>query len=450
MNRLILDHFRRWMWPLLLVGALEIRFGWSIAARPQDDFEFWGLLLALWAGANLLSFDLRRGVVRAVSIVPLAARQIGLGWWLATVPIPALAMAALLFSGAETYYYLHPITAFAVAPLSLTPLFNLFWLATIFTCTFPAPTFSGNRTQWARDSFFSMLSAAMLFAGMLFFQDAPKRPFKLVILFGVGAVLLVAGWLRAGRLVGGHVCFRVVGPQQITPQQIAPRGPSYAPGGHGGIPFFVASRSLRTFAIVSSMVALMAVLMIISGDKLSRQLIIVTFAAMASFMPCWFITFYRLVPELQQLRALRSLPMSANCLAAALIAVVILPLMALAALTVGIAGLALGSQAAMPFLKNFAFILAPAALCVFFAVWRGGGVQTYVLMIVTLFGFFMTPLWLRSFFNTPEMSLTVSGFIAAICLLLAFLLTRRVLSHSSHAYRLQATPTCNLPWPVAR
>ena len=81
MKRLMLDYFRRWWWVLALVGIFEFRLGWSIANRPEDNFEFWGLMLALWTGANLLSFDLRRGVVRAIAPLPLTARQIGRSWW---------------------------------------------------------------------------------------------------------------------------------------------------------------------------------------------------------------------------------------------------------------------------------------------------------------------------------------------------------------------------------
>ena len=134
MKRLILDHFRRWWWVLALVAVLEFGLGWFIASRPEDNFEFWGLMLAMWTGAILLSFDLRRGVVRAVAPLPLTARQIGRSWWLATVAIPAIALAALLFSGAGTFYHFHPDQAFPADRLALASLFNLVWLGTVFTC----------------------------------------------------------------------------------------------------------------------------------------------------------------------------------------------------------------------------------------------------------------------------------------------------------------------------
>jgi hypothetical protein len=70
--------------------VLEFRLGWSIADRPEGAFEFWAFLLSLWAGAVLLSFDLKRGVLRVLVPLPLTARQIGRGWWVATVAITFL------------------------------------------------------------------------------------------------------------------------------------------------------------------------------------------------------------------------------------------------------------------------------------------------------------------------------------------------------------------------
>ena len=48
MKRLMLDYFRRWAWVLALVGIFEFGLGWFIANHPDVNFEFWGLMLALW------------------------------------------------------------------------------------------------------------------------------------------------------------------------------------------------------------------------------------------------------------------------------------------------------------------------------------------------------------------------------------------------------------------
>jgi lysylphosphatidylglycerol synthetase-like protein (DUF2156 family) len=153
---------------------------------------------------------------------------------------------------------------------------------------------------------------------------------------------------------------------------------------------------------------------------------------------------------LQHLRFLRTLPVSATRLAVVMVATGILPLIALGAVVTGVAWLTIGTAAAITVSKSYMFILAPASLCVFFAVWRGAGMQTYALLLFTMFSFFMVPLWLQAFFHHREIPFSLTGTITVVCILLAFLLTRRALMHSSHAYRIQAGPFGNLPWATGR
>jgi hypothetical protein len=118
----------------------------------------------------------------------------------------------------------------------------------------------------------------------------------------------------------------------------------------------------------------------------------------------------------------------------------ILPLITLGALAAGGAGLALGTPAGLTVLKSFTFILAPASLCVFFAVWRGDTGQAYALLAITLLGLQQVQLQLQTAFHYLELPFSLCGPIAAICVLLAFLLTRCALMRSSHTYRVQANP----------
>jgi hypothetical protein len=132
-----------------------------------------------------------------------------------------------------------------------------------------------------------------------------------------------------------------------------------------------------------------------------------------------------------------------------MIALAILPPIALGALAAVAAGLFLGSPAAIEVLRSYTYILAPASLCVFFTVWRGAGKQASFLAYVTLFGFLMTPLWLQPIFNMSipfPAPFTLGGRMAATCVLLAFLLTRCVITRGSRAYHAQPGPFRNLPW----
>jgi hypothetical protein len=445
MNRLIFDYLRRWSLVLALVSMLEFGLGCLLACRPEDNFEFWGLLLAMWTGANLLSFDLKRGVAHAVAILPLTARQIGRSWWLATVAIPAIVLAALLYLGAGAFHHINPDKVIPAGRLAIVSLLNVAWLGTMFNCVSSTPVI--HETGWIRmrSTFIGRLSAIMLLGGMLVCQNASKSPLKSIILLGVGAFLTVASWFRAERFALGRAGFRLT-----VPHYKCPRGRHSAPGGRGGIPFLISTNFVRTFLPLVAMVALMALIWSWSGQAIPRQQAIVLFASMGSFMSCFFIFFLQPMSVLQHLRFMRTLPVSAGELAAVMIAVAILPLIALGALAAGVAGLSLGTPVAITVSKSYMFILAPASLCVLFAVWRGAGAQACVLLLFTMFGFFLAPMCLQGLFHHQEIPFSLTGTIAAFCVLSALLLTRCALMHSSHAYRVQANPSGNLPWVAGR
>lgn len=131
------------------------------------------------------------------------------------------------------------------------------------------------------------------------------------------------------------------------------------------------------------------------------------------------------------MRWLRTLPIPATNLAAAFFAITSLPFLALGALVAGIAALACGSPLAVKIVENYALLLAPASVCVFFAVRLGVGIPAYLVLLVTMAGSQLVP-------HRP-IPFSLAGPIAAGCVLLAFLLTRRALLHSSRTYRIQAT-----------
>lgn len=153
---------------------------------------------------------------------------------------------------------------------------------------------------------------------------------------------------------------------------------------------------------------------------------------------------------LRQQRFLRTLPISATRLAAVMLSIVILPLVALGALAAGGAGLALGTPAGLTVLNSYTFILAPGSLCVFFAVWRGDGMQAYALLLVTMFGLQQVQLRLQTAFHYLELPFSLCGSIAAIGVLLAFVLTRCALLRSSRTYRVQAKPFGDIALAMGR
>ncbi len=459
MKRLILDHYRRWWRVLALSAALEFGLGFTIAADPKMPFEFWAFLLALWTGATLLSFDLKNGALRALAPLPLTSRQISRGWWLATVPIPAIVLALLLFSGAAVFCHIDPSRALPAERLAMASLFTLVWLGMDFTLVFNATRgFYGSPWRFISNSFISILTVTAFFGSMAFATNASKSPEKSAVLLGLGAVLTAIGWLRAEQFELGRAGIYLGRAGQIdmgrpdrsgvhlTPLQTKVRtAPHLVPRGYGGMTFLLNSTFVSAFLNLVAMVALMALVWLYQDQAIARSRnMVMGLVPMGSVMCGWFVIFFRFMPLLRQLRFLRTLPVSATRLAFVMLAAVLLPLMAAGALVAGIAGLFLGTSEALTVLTSFTLVLAPAALCMSFAVWRSDRIEVYAFLLLTMVGFLLGPMYLRMLFHYPEHSNILIGPVVSICLLSAFLLTRLVIRRSSRAYRVQTNACGNL------
>jgi len=310
MKHLILDHMRRWGWVLALAGLFEAFVGWGVQRHPDGNFEFWCLLTSLWAGANLLQQDFPRGIVRAVSIMPVTSRQVGQGWWLATVLIPAVILTALLGLGAGIYQFIHPGHALQFDRLELAAAFTSIWLGIVGCGVFSTLSFrvsSGIATAgglagpwWNLKStgLVGLLSTVFILGGMVYFQDASKVPFKMVLFLGLGMVLTLLGWFRAATFDFAPVVMKGVAPLQ------RPGGfPALhrAPSGFGGLPFLLATTFLKTFLVSLLMARIMYIMMTLQGHVKDIGTFMVP---MAMFVPMWLILVL-LMPFLSQIRYLR-------------------------------------------------------------------------------------------------------------------------------------------------
>lgn len=462
MRRLMLDHFRRWWWVLALAGLLEFWVGRLIANRPQDPFEFWALLVALWAGANLVSFDFKRGALRPVAALPLTSRQIGRSWWLATVPLPAIGLAVMLFLGAGTFCQVHPDKALPMKELILASLFTLAWLGSGFPMTFGVTRgLGGNLSQMNCNFFLSALGIVMLFGSMLLAQGAAHNLVKCTAILGLGGFLTLVGWADAHRFdIGRGVQFYRGRPEppkierhqfQLTPLESKvsdnqlPAEPEY-----GGVPFFILSRVVRMFYIIASTSGLTALLWLWRGSPMPGHTAVVMFAGTGSLMSFGFMIVFQLLPALRQLRLLRTMPISGVGLSSALMAIMLLPLIALGGASAAVAALAMGTPAALTFLSDYTFVLAPASVCVVLAVWLGEGKPGYVVLIVIWFGSQQVQLRVQSLLHVLELPLSLAAAIAAACVLLALVLTPWALLSSRHAYRGRAITPGSFPFGLAR
>jgi hypothetical protein len=480
MKQLLLDHLRRWSWLLAASAALAFVLGWCMAA-PADYFAYGRhretlgpaflffkvqsnliesstLTLALLTGAFLLLFDWQHGLVRALAPLPLTGNQIGRSWWLATVAIPSIALPALLFLGAATFYCFCQKTPLPTERLAIASLFALLWPGMMFTGILGSrPGFFGNGPGRAWVGFFSLSETVLIFYGLSLFQQELKHPVKFAVFLGAGAGLTALGWYRAGQFDPG-------GAQQSVLRRVAPPNPSGADfrltplnpkisssrhpvsGGFGGTSFLVSTTFARSFLYIVAMIAIMALLTQWHSQVLSPNQNVTVFAETGSFLFCGFIMVFQFLPVLRQLRFLRTLPISATRLAAVMLGVVILPLIALGTLAASIAWWLSGIGAARSFLNSYTMVLVPASVCVFIALWRSERMLTYVLLVFTLFGSQWIYDWLKMFLHKPEIPIGWIGLTAATCVGLSWLLTRRVLLQSNDAYRVRANLFGNFPW----
>jgi len=335
-------------------------------------------------------------------------------------------------------------------------LFTLAWLGIQFTLIFNVTGGLGrNLREFFCNSLISWLTILSYFGSMVLSNNASASLSKSAILLGVGAWLTAVGWFRAGRFDADHAGLylgRVEAPRiqpkglPLTPLEPRTASGHYdVPAGRGGMRFLLTTASVRGFVQIAAMVALMGVLFAWQGHGLSRSPDVQLMVAMGSFMPCWFVVFYQLLPMLRHLRFLRTLPISTAGLTALLLALAILPLFALGAAAATVGYLAWGTSAALALVNAYTFSLGGVALCVFFAVWRGSGVAGYALILSILFGFLLAHLSLQTRFHYLERPLTLSGVVASGCLLLAFVLIRQVLLRSGRPYRVLENPFGGFP-----
>lgn len=461
MTRLILDYYRRWGLVLAIGTVPLLILGWWIAVEPKTPIEFIVALLPVWI---LYLFDLSRGAVRVLRTLPLTPRQIGRSWWLVNVLIPAIVVAALLFLGAGSAVLCHPYRAFPLHQLSLASLLALLWLGTVFIPFVPA---SRNFNNWGLYLFstifvtlltvffvfWMVIRAVSSFSGFLLSQDAAKSPVSLAILLAGGAFLTFVGWFRAERFDparGQPGCpKKTAGAASFRPTLLS-TAPHQPPEGYGGIPFLLHTAFFKGFLVCLTGAMIWGLILRFEHRILAWPDLINSREGGETINPVntmlWMLLIFLFPrrPSLTQLRFLRTLPISAAKLAAVIIASLILPFIATGTLMAGAGGLSLGIPAALTILKSCILVLAPAALCIFFAVWRGSGIQAYVFFMVTM----MVWVWVVSALRNITFPLV--GGVGVGGVMLAWLLTYYALLHSSRAYRAQANPLGSLIRTVGR
>lgn len=430
MKRIILDHLKRWGWLWLVIGVANCFMTGSFIDHERN-FGALTFQLVLWLGAMQLNFDLQRGVGRALTTLPVTARQIGRAWWIFSVALPALLLAAtsgfamLLHSSIATRAF--PMKDFVVVATANT----LFLGALFYLFVGSIPRWPHSMFGWLRH----ILSIGVLM-GIIFIQPALDAP-KGIALLLVAAVLTVAGWFHCEQMVLLRAGFR-------PGIQLGKRQPGVhkAPAGFGGLPFLWGTLFIRVgrFALLFVGLLLLMQVLMRGGLKLTpKQSFEAALPAISSFG--YFFTYvFLLLPTVMQLRLLRTLPISTTALATLLVLLPVIPIMVAGLVWSVFGGVLSGGGNVFQIPIRFLMYAAMTAIGAPFFVWQGLKFGSYLLIMVLIMVSSIGPM----IFHTTKIPPTLTALVSLGIMALAFELTRRLLQSSSRAY--QTPPTTMTGW----
>ena len=434
MNRIIIDHLKRWGWLWLLL-ALANGFCTGAFLNEKQSFTAITFQIVLWLGAMQLNFDLGRGTGRVMSALPLTARELGRAWWIFSVPLPALVLAATsalaLMIDCVVRSRPFPLTNFFTYSFANTVFLGMLYFFIVGTLPVRPQNFLG----WLRYLIFIGFLMGMVFVRPSF--ETPKEIFILVM----GSIFTIASWFQSEETVLRRATFRsgIAAARRTTSQH-------KSPSGFGGLPFLWQTLFIRVGCMgITAALGLLAIQLATHGtSKLTlRQLLEAALPALSSF-GFFFLFIFLLLPLLMHLRHLRSLPVSSGAIAATLVLMPSAPifLMGLAQVIYNVSFPEGGNVFHIS--ANFFTGAAMMAVAAPIFVWQGLRMGSYFLIIFLLT---MTSTGLMIFHPTkiPDwvLALASTGVIAV-----AWEWTRRLLKSSDKAYRIapNMTPTGGGGW----
>jgi hypothetical protein len=433
-KRIILDYYRRWWLGVLAILIAHFfleRYSLKQSAASEMLLKIFSCQILMFLGFILVG-DLVRGQGRVLATLPVTARQAGRALWIASVLIPGIALAAisvtslLLFSNsfAEIWAAGHLIH-WILPPVVLGATFGSFTLKpTTITSKFAAAV----RGATAPLTFFFPLAA------WFYLQDRNIAPVAASLLISALVFLTVLGWVRAGRMVSAAPALRFASASQ---SKLVPSPLSVS--GFGGMRYLVQRTLVRSVLTgLAIILVFVVVVAFMSGRNQSLNFPATMVGAINGvFTPFFFILMMECTQLAQQIRFLRTLPISPSSLTAILI---MLPLVSIAAVGTILAILMItlaGQTTLAPLLHGFVTIAGIAALGVAVVVWRGLDSLTYLLLFLLIAGGPIFSLIMLFAFSINHIPAWISTVLSPVLVALSWVLTRWLVSRSSAAYRVR-------------
>jgi hypothetical protein len=437
MKLIILDHLKRWGLVWIAIGI----FNCLIHLDPNKGTDYISFPILLWISAFALNFDLQRGSGRVLTTLPVTARQIGRASWIFSVALPTL----LLATTSGLAMLIHPAgsaSGFPMDDLIVTAITSALYLGSFFYLFIgSSPGQPQNAVAWVRAVF-----GVGFIIGMLFVKPAFDTPQGIIFALAA-ATLTVAGWFRAEQMVLQRAGFKLVAKtsnKNMVQHKI--------PQGSGGLPYLVQRIFIQSTLIGLALMTAMTPVMAFLFQDSHRAQAVVSMIQGGSTPYVFFILIFSIVPIVFQLRFLRTLPVSSSALAATLVSLPVFSIVAVGVIVAAVAGLLLGETVILPTANNFFMLGAKAAVIVPLIVWRGLDVVTYVFIFLMVISDSFINLGMTILFHLgsdkPANPWWSSLIIFLLFIAVAFVLTQRMLTQSSSAYRVRTMPAN--AWSMAR
>jgi hypothetical protein len=436
MKRIIFDHLKRWGLVWIAIGI----FNYFIFLDDSKGMNYISLPILLWLSAFALNFDLQRGSGRVLTTLPVSARQIGRAWWILSVALPTLFIAAtsglaMLIHSAGTANGF-PMNGFVVTATT----YALYFGSLFYLLIGSAPGQPQNVVAWIRTIFVFGFMIGIYLVKLTF--DSPQG-----IIFLLTATTLTVGWFRAEQMVLQRAGFRLVA--KTSNKKMAQHK---IPQGFGGLPYLVQRIFIQSTLIGLALMTFMIVFMAFLFQGQNRAQAIISMIQGGSTPYVFFILIFAIVPIAFQLRFLRTMPVSSSALAATLVSLPVFSIIAVGVIVAVVGGLSLGETIILPTANNFLILGAKAAVIVPLVVWRGLDVVTYAFIFLMIISDSFINLGMTIYFhlgsNAPPNPWWTSLIIFLLFIAVAVALTQRLLIKSSSAYRVRTMPTN--AWSMAR
>ena len=436
MKQIILDFYRRWGLGIAALVAAHFFLEQYAAQHPPEAAamtRIFSCQILMFMGF-MLSGDLFRGQGRILAILPVTAQQSGRALWIASVLLPGVALS--ISSVFCLLNYAHRSVAQIFAP---TLLIHWAGLPLVLGACFGAlswfPTSAGGQSMLHRIRGAAVsLNFILPLAGWFYLGKENISAIPSALVVGALAFTTVRGWILAGHLISVTAGFRL---SAMTPSKKldAP----LAPSGVGGLRFLVEQTLFRSVLMGLGMMALLVIVLAILGRgnqtiSFSQRFI---GAATAGFTPYIFMLVMGSIPFAQQLRFLRTLPISPMALTFILVILPIVSLSIVGLVLVLLIGPVGGWEALFPLINSFASMAGITALVMAAVVWRGLDFVSYIILMILLVSGSLIPVVLNIFFSVRAIPPWISLATPAVMIAAGFALTHRLVSRSSVAYRVR-------------